>query len=84
VGNILRHVKFFFSFLFQKINQSPLVKILLLIIFIKFFVFYVVLKRYVYPRYLKPPYHNEQHRSEEVMKDLLNISHQIQSKNGTN
>ncbi len=64
-------IQLFFRNIYQKIRQSRLVRILLLIIFLKFLVFYGFLKGFLYPRFLKPHYENDAHRSEEVMKDLL-------------
>lgn len=51
--------------------NSRLARLLLLIVFIKFIVFYGFLKGFLYPRYLKPQYENELHRSEQVMRDLI-------------
>jgi hypothetical protein len=55
---------------FQMIRSSKLAKILLLIVFIKFLVFYGFLKGFLYPRYLKPHYESDKHRSEQVLHDL--------------
>jgi hypothetical protein len=70
---------------YHKVSRSRLVKILLLIILLKFMVFYGFLKGYLYPRYLKPQYDSPQHRSEEVMKDLLQSteSNKTYQHNGT-
>jgi hypothetical protein len=87
-GKILVLKKIFPSFQFlrsgyHKVRQSRLVKILLLIILIKFLVFYGFLKGFLYPRFLKPHYESNEHRSEEVMKDLLeNHSNKTYNYNG--
>jgi hypothetical protein len=49
-----------------------LAKTLLLIVLIKVLIFYGFLKGFLYPRYLKPKWESDEHRSNEVMKDLLN------------
>ena len=59
------------------IRRSRLARILLFILLIKFLVFYGFLKGFLYPRYLKPNYESDQHRSEQVMKDLLNTQKQF-------
>lgn len=53
-------------------RNSKLAKALLIIVLIKILVFYGLLKGFIYPRYLKPKWDSEEHRSNEVMKDLLN------------
>ena len=58
-------------------RRSSLARILLFILLIKFLVFYGFLKGFLYPRYLKPHYDSDQHRSEQVMKDLLNTQKQF-------
>ncbi len=63
--------------LISGIQNSRLAKLLLLIIFIKFLIFYGFLKGFLYPKYLKPHYESDQHRSEQVMKDLLNTEKQF-------
>jgi hypothetical protein len=65
-------MRFFFFHIYSKIAGSRLVKTLLIIIIIKFAVFYGFLKGYLYPVHLKPKYENNEHRSEEVLKRLLN------------
>ncbi|TCO10557.1 DUF4492 domain-containing protein [Natronoflexus pectinivorans] len=64
-------MKEFFLYIYKKVKESSLAKILLLIIFLKFAMFYGFLKGYLYPTFLKPKYENEDHRSEEVIKKLL-------------
>lgn len=63
--------------LISGIQNSRLAKLLLLIIFIKFLIFYGFLKGFLYPKYLKPHYESDQHRSEQVIKDLLNTEKQF-------
>lgn len=53
-------------------RNSKLAKALLIIVLIKIFIFYGFLKGFLYPRYLKPKWDSKEHRSNEVMKDLLN------------
>lgn len=53
-------------------RNSKLAKVLLIIVLIKILIFYGLLKGFIYPRYLKPKWDSEEHRSNEVMKDLLN------------
>ncbi|HPF92904.1 MAG TPA: DUF4492 domain-containing protein [Tenuifilaceae bacterium] len=53
-------------------RYSKLAKALLLIVLIKILIFYGFLKGFLYPRYLKPKWESDEHRSNEVMKDLLN------------
>lgn len=62
----------FFAYIYSKIADSRLVKILLIIVIIKFAIFYGFLKGYLYPVHLKPKYESPEHRSEEVLKRLLN------------
>jgi hypothetical protein len=59
------------SIIYRKIAGSKLAKTLLLIIIIKFAVFYGFLKAYLYPVYLKPKYENAEHRSSTVLDKLL-------------
>ncbi len=56
---------------FNNIRKSRMAKILLLIIFFKFLIFYGLLKGFLYPRYLKPKWESEQHRIESVTEDLI-------------
>lgn len=60
----------FFRDVASSISTSRLAKILLLIILLKFIFFYGFLKGFLFPRYLKPQYESEQHRSEQVLEDL--------------
>jgi hypothetical protein len=63
-----------FSFIndgIQYIKRSKMAKILLIIILIKFLIFYGFLKGFLYPRYLKPKWESEQHRIESVTHDLI-------------
>lgn len=53
------------------IKRSKMAKILLIIILIKFLIFYGFLKGFLYPRYLKPKWESEQHRIESVTHDLI-------------
>jgi hypothetical protein len=55
----------------QYIKRSKMAKILLIIILIKFLIFYGFLKGFLYPRYLKPKWESEQHRIESVTHDLI-------------
>ncbi len=60
----------FFADAFRQIRNSRLARILLLIILYKFLIFYVLLKGFLFPRYLKPHYESDQHRTEQVLEDL--------------
>ncbi len=53
-------------------RNSKLAQALLIIVLIKIFIFYGLLKGFIYPRYLKPKWDSKEHRSNDVMKDLLN------------
>ena len=53
-------------------RNSKLAKALLLIVLIKILIFYGFLKGFLYPRYLKPKWDSNEHRSNDVMNDLLN------------
>jgi len=53
-------------------RNSKLAQVLLIIVLIKIFIFYGLLKGFIYPRYLKPKWDSKEHRSNDVMKDLLN------------
>ncbi len=53
-----------------QLRNSRLAKILLLIVFLKFLIFYGFLKGFLYPRYLKPKYESEQQRSEQVIEHI--------------
>ena len=55
---------------YQGIRASRLAKILLLIIGLKVLLFYGFLKGFLFPRYLKPHYESDAHRSEQVIDDL--------------
>lgn len=70
--------KGFFRHLYNSIKASKLAKILLLIVFLKFLIFYGFLKGFLYPRYLKPKYESPEHRSEQVIQDLTKSTKQQQ------
>lgn len=53
-------------------RRSKVARILLLIVLFKFIVFYGFLKGFLYPRYLKPKWESDEHRSNHVINDLLN------------
>lgn len=53
------------------IRGSRLAKTLLIIIAIKFLIFYGFLKGFLYPRYLKPKWESQEHRRDAVIDDLL-------------
>ncbi|MFO7923315.1 MAG: DUF4492 domain-containing protein [Bacteroidales bacterium] len=58
------------------IRNPSLARILILIVFIKFLVFYVFLKGFLYPKYLSPHYESDEQRSEQVIRDLVNTEKQ--------
>jgi len=68
----------FFKSLYLPVKKSKLAKILLLIVFLKFLIFYGFLKGFLYPRYLKPKYESPEHRSEQVIQDLTKSTKQQQ------
>ncbi len=49
-------------------RASKTARILLLIVLIKFTIFYGFFKSFLFPRYLKPKWESEQHRIDEVTK----------------
>lgn len=53
-------------------RNSRMARTLLIIVFIKFLIFYGFLKGYLYPRYLKPKWESKEQRSNQVIKDLTN------------
>ena len=53
-------------------RKSKLAKALLIIVLIKILIFYGFLKEFLYPRFIKPKWDSKEHRSNDVMKDLLN------------
>jgi len=57
--------------IYKTFRYSRLARILLVIVIIKFSIFYGFLKGYLYPRYLKPKWENEQHRIDAVTEDLI-------------
>ncbi len=70
VRQFLKTTAGIFSSGFELIRSSRLAKILLLIVFIKFMIFYGFLKGFLYPKYLKPHYESDAHRTEQVLHDL--------------
>jgi hypothetical protein len=65
IGEIAKNI-------YRTFSQSRLAKSLLIIVLLKILIFYGFLKGFLYPRYLKPKWESEQHRSNQVMDDLLN------------
>lgn len=59
------------------LRKSRLAKILLIIVFLKFLIFYGFLKGFLYPRYLKPKYESEQQRSEQVIEHITQSGKQL-------
>lgn len=53
------------------IGRSRLAKTLLIIIAVKLFIFYGVLKGFVFPRYLKPKWDSDEQRRDAVIDDLI-------------
>lgn len=60
----------FFTDAFRAVRASRLARILLLILLFKVIMFYGFLKGFLFPRYLKPRYESEEHRTEQVIQDL--------------
>jgi hypothetical protein len=53
-------------------KNSKTARILLLIVIIKFSIFYGFFKSYLFPRYLKPKWETEEHRINEVTRTIIN------------
>jgi len=70
-------IGFIKGFIVIPLRESRLAKILLLIVFFKFVVFYGFLKGFLYPRYLKPKFESEQQRSEQVIEHITQSGKQI-------
>jgi hypothetical protein len=58
--------------MYTTFRDSRLAKTLLIIVLIKVLIFYGFLKGFLYPRFLKPKWESDEHRSNDVMNDLLN------------
>ncbi|MGI6320676.1 MAG: DUF4492 domain-containing protein [Bacteroidales bacterium] len=54
----------------QLFRQSKIFRSLLIIVIIKFAIFYLFLKAFLYPRYLKPKWDSEEQRIEAITNDL--------------
>jgi hypothetical protein len=61
-----------FENIYTTFKTSRLARVLLLIVLLKAIVFYGFLKGFLYPRYLKPKWESDEHRSKQVLEDLLN------------
>ncbi len=59
---------------YKTFRYSRLARALLIIVIIKFSIFYGFFKAYLYPRHLKPKWESEQHRIESVTEDLIKNS----------
>jgi hypothetical protein len=68
---ILGNVKNMFIQIVNKIKGSRLAQVLLMVIFIKFLIFYGFFKGYLAPK-LRPKYDSPEHRTEEVIKHITN------------
>lgn len=73
---IFSSAKRFWENIFNVFRQSRLARILLLIVLLKFLIFYGFLKGFLYPRYLKPKWESQEQRSEEVMQNLIQNKNQ--------
>ncbi len=62
----------FFQSIFQYFRNSKTARVLLLIVLIKFSIFYGLFKSFLFPRYFKPKWESEQHRIDDVTKDITN------------
>lgn len=54
-------------------NMGRLGKTLWIIILIKLFIFFVVLKLFFFPNFLKTNFETEQERADHVTKELINV-----------
>lgn len=63
--------KKFFIGIFETFRQSKTARTLLLIVIIKFSIFYGFFKSYWFPNHLKPEWESEQHRIEDVTNSLI-------------
>ncbi len=68
---IFNSFKGVFSHVLFIIKGSRLAQVLLLVIFIKFLIFYGFFKGYLAPK-LRPKYDSQEHRTEEVIKHITN------------
>ncbi len=64
----------FFPFIYKYFKNSKTARILLIIVVIKFSIFYGFFKRYYFPKYLKPKWESEQHRIEDVTNRIINTN----------
>jgi hypothetical protein len=71
----------FFTDGYRAIRSSRLARILLLILLFKFVMFYGFLKGFLFPRYLKPKYESDKHRSEQVIQDLTRSGTELNNQN---
>jgi len=69
--SIFHFLKSIYTAIVGFFRSSRMARILLLIVLIKFAIFYGFLKGFLYPRYLKPKWQSEQHRIDAVTEDLL-------------
>ncbi len=69
---LINPVKGIFNSVYMFFYRSKTARVLLLIVLIKFFIFYGFFKSYLFPRHLKPKWDSEQHRIDYVINEIVN------------
>jgi hypothetical protein len=73
MNNIISFVKRIFLFYYEGfINMSGWGKRVWIIIFIKLFIMFAILKIFFFPNFLKTKYDNDRDRSDYVLEQLIN------------
>ena len=67
-----RPIILLFANIYDTFRRSQLARILLIIVLFKILIFYGFLKGFLYPRFLKPKWDSPEHRSNDVLNDILN------------
>jgi len=57
----------------QTFRHNKLAKKLLIVVIMKFLLFFGVLKGFIYPEFLKPKHESTEHRVESVTNQLINF-----------
>jgi hypothetical protein len=65
-------LSYIFRNIYTTFRYSRLAQALLIIVLLKVLIFYGFLKGYLYPKYLKPKWESDEHRSNQVIDDLTN------------
>jgi ATP/ADP translocase len=69
-----------FVTIYNKLRSSKIARTLLIIVIIKFSIFYGFFKSYLFPVHLKPKWETEQHRIDDVTNSLI-INHKKTDEN---